>query len=111
MLPHVLERSRRVLAGAQHLIRLSEELCLRIADDLAEALVHFDEAAAAIRDRDAEVVFERFAIAVQAIDVASFVDLRQDPARRKPAAYCAPVAQYSVRARRGPQKKSLFSGD
>ena len=40
---------------------------MRIADDLAEALVHLDEAAAAIRDRDAEVVFERFAIAVQAI--------------------------------------------
>ena len=50
---------------------------------------------------DAEVIFERLAVAVETIDVAGFGDIRQDRARRKPAAYCAPVAQYP-REHRGP---------
>jgi hypothetical protein len=59
-----------MLAGAQQFVGLPEQLGLRIADDLAEPLVHLDEAAAAIGDGDAKVVLERLAIAVEAIGYA-----------------------------------------
>src|SRR5262249_39264889 len=89
--PHVLERSRSLLARAQHLVRLAEKLRLRIADDLAEALVRLENASAAIGDGDAEMIFERLPVALQ--PVADVRALRHAEARRKPAAHCSPVAE------------------
>ena len=76
--PHVFEAFGRLLAGAQQLVRLPEELGLGVADDLAEPLVHLEQASAAIGDRNAEVILERLAVAVEAVCDLGMVDWGRD---------------------------------
>ena len=91
--PHVFERLQGVLAGAQQLVGLPEELGLGIADDFAEPLVHLEQVSVAVGDRYAEVVFERLPVAVEAVGDLGIGDRQHEWARRKPAAYCSPVAK------------------